>query len=128
MLTNRDYVLEVVSPAQDEGRGPADTRPYLTYQPCQQEFDNQVDHCDGEGEGVALHRHSTGRWQGSDGRHMSECVCRTHCENPFVVEGEADGERVVEADQRYSLQSSQQQGHCAFQYYIAQNSAKFSFI
>ncbi len=55
MLTNRDYVLEVVSPAQDEGRGPADTRPYLTYQPCQQEFDNKVDHCDGEGEGVALH-------------------------------------------------------------------------
>ncbi len=55
--TNRYDVLEVVSPAQDEGRGPTDTRPDLTYQPCQEEFDNQMYHCNGEGEWVALQVH-----------------------------------------------------------------------
>ncbi len=46
-------------------------------------------------------------------------VCRTHGEDPFVIEGEADGECVVEGDQGHCLKSSQQQGHCEFQYYIA---------
>ncbi len=55
-------------------------------------------------------------------------VCRTHGEDPFVIEGEADGECVVEGDQGHCLKSSQQQGHCEFQYYIAWSAPAFRLI
>ena len=53
-LTHGSNTLEVVPPVEDEGRRATHTRPHLTHQPGQQELDNEVYHCDGEGEGVTL--------------------------------------------------------------------------